>query len=357
MRKLLVFSCIIIIFTVFACSDGSPSGIKDTEGGSLPLNLSLEQPLTHGYQIDSVYVTIASGDFNDSMNLEIEQSYAQGTFENLSHGTYEVNVYLYEESILIARGSGTAQVRAGQTTELRLSVEYETGNLVVIVDWSEPVQIPERVLMIGNSYTYTNSGINTHLLSMVQELFPEEQLTIDAITGGGMTLEGHFNNASTINSISRGNYDVVILQEQSQRPFLETDMFFEYAARLDSVISESGAETAFFMTWAREYDPAMINGLDSAYTYIADSLDAILIPVGRAFSYTVENYPEYDLYIADGSHPSLEGTYLASSMFLGRLWSVNPVESTYNAEGALSDSVCYDLRNIAHIVLEAPGIE
>ncbi len=351
MRKYIQIVYILILLLMIGCSDNNPSRDTGTEGGNIPLNISLEQPLTHGYDIDSVYVTIHRNSFFDSMNLEIEETLAHGIFEDLLHGTYEVNVYIYEDTILIARGSGTAEVLAGQTTELRLTVEYEPGNLVVIVDWNEPVEIPQRILFLGNSYTYTNGGINTHVLSMIQELYPTEEVVVDAITGGGMTLQGHFNTQSTINSITSGNYDCVILQEQSQRPVLETDMFYEYATRLDSVIAESGAETAFFMTWAREYDPPMINGLDNAYSHIADSLDAILIPVGRAFSYTVENHPEYDLYIADGSHPSQQGTYLASCMFLGKLCSVNPMESTYTMNGTLSDSVCADLRSIADNVL------
>ena len=52
---------------------------------------------------------------------------------------------------------------------------------------------------------------------------------------------------------------------------------------------------------------------------ILDSLakinNAVYIPVGDAFNYIENNYPEINLYGDDNKHPSPNATYLASCVF------------------------------------------
>ena len=99
--------------------------------------------------------------------------------------------------------------------------------------------------------------------------------------------------------------------------------FLTYASKLDSLIDLRGAQTTFFMTWAREYDQAQIAGLSSAYLEAGALLDANVIPVGQLFNYVYEDNSEIDLYVSDGSHPSLHGTYLASLCFYQSLFNDN----------------------------------
>ena len=132
----------------------------------------------------------------------------------------------------------------------------------------------------------------------------------------------------------------MVLQEQSTRPIDNPNLFYQYAELLDEVITGSGAETMFFMTWAREYDPGMIDGLAGAYDTIGDQLDADICPVGRAFEMANDHDDHMDLHSTDGSHPNVYGTYLAVCLFYACMFEENPlgVESVSSPAISLEDS-------------------
>jgi len=208
-------------------------------------------------------------------------------------------------------------------------------------------EIPSRVLFIGNSYTYFNGGLNVHVQELVSSAHPEWDFVADNITAGGATLEMHYNNDSTLESISSGNWDMVILQEQSTRPVEEPEMMYQFATLLDGVITEAGAETGFFMTWARANDPDMIEGLATAYNTIGEQLDALVTPVGRAFQLSLESNPLLGLHVSDNSHPSQEGTYLAACTFYAFLFNESPVGIEYNSSDEITETEKVYLQGIA----------
>jgi hypothetical protein len=78
------------------------------------------------------------------------------------------------------------------------------------------------VLFIGNSYTSVNN-----LPQLVQSLSTSagKTLNIDANMPGGYLMSSHLSDATTISKISQGNWDYVILQEQSQIPTID---FYRY---------------------------------------------------------------------------------------------------------------------------------
>ena len=187
----------------------------------------------------------------------------------------------------------------------------------------------KRALFLGNSYTYVNN-----LPQMVADVASStgDSLIFDSNTPGGYTLEGHSTNATSLAKIAMGNWDYVVLQEQSQRPSFPinqviTDVF-PYARFLDSVINAQNicAETAFYMTWGRKNGDASncavwppvctYSGMDSLlrlrYMMMADSNDAIVSPVGAVWNFIRQNYPLIELYQADESHPSVAGSYAAA---------------------------------------------
>jgi hypothetical protein len=220
----------------------------------------------------------------------------------------------------------------------------EIENITFVSEQQEP---PERILFIGNSYTYYNGGIGTHLQEFALTADPFTPIYIESITAGGATIQSHYNNPTTVQTILDGNWDIVVLQEQSTRPVEETNLFYEYATLMDDVISNAGAETAFFMTWAREYDPGMIEGLANAYNTIGEQLGAIVVPVGRAFQNSLTQDPELILHVADGSHPSIFGTYLAVCTFYGKLWNATPFGIEYVSDGLITNEEREFLQTIA----------
>jgi len=173
------------------------------------------------------------------------------------------------------------------------------------------------------------------------------EFNASAITMGGATLQSHYDNINTMNTIEFGNWDYVILQEQSTRPVDNPGMFYQYAELMDEVITHSGAETMFFMTWAREYDPEMIEGLAQAYNSIGEQLEASVCPVGRAWQLALEQNPQLDLYSNDGSHPNNEGTYLTVCMFYVCLFGESPIGIDFVNDQLISEEERLFLQTIA----------
>ena len=224
----------------------------------------------------------------------------------------------------------------------------------------------KRALFLGNSYTFYND-----LPQLVADvaLSAGDTLVVESNTQGGYTLEDHSNDQVSIGKIEQGGFDFVVLQEQSQLPSfpieqVETDVY-PYAKILDSLINlyNPCAETIFYMTWGRmngDYDNCptwppvcTYQGMDSLlnlrYKILAETNNAFLSPVGEVWKYVRENYPLINLYNADESHPSPEGSYLAACTFYSIIFRKDPSLISYNA--ALSEEQANNIKNSAKLIV------
>lgn len=219
------------------------------------------------------------------------------------------------------------------------------------------------VLFIGNSYTYVNDLPGT-LGSLATSLGKE--LTIDSKTNGGYTFQNHTNDPLTYTKIHSKPWDVVVIQGQSQEPsFPDTQVDSQtlpYAVQLSDSIWANNAcsNVMYYMTWGRQNGDPQWTGINTfekmntrlyhAYMRMADSSDhAMVSPVGRVWSYVRANHPTINLYNADESHPSSEGTYLAACTFYASLFQQSPAGSNYY--GGLSTATAGILQNAAAAVV------
>lgn len=219
--------------------------------------------------------------------------------------------------------------------------------ILILLPLSVFGQQVKKALFIGNSYTGVN---NLPLITADVALSTGDTLIVDASTPGGFTLQGHSTNISTLNYIYLGDYDFVVLQEQSQRPSfplwqVEQDVF-PYAEFLDSLINAHNpcAETVFYRTWGRKNGDASncanwppvctYAGMDSLlalrYQMMADSNDAFVSPVGEVWKYIREQHPSLELYAPDESHPSQLGSYVGALTFYVTFFRKDPALVTYN---------------------------
>jgi hypothetical protein len=299
---------------------------------NMAINMSLQPAFEHGFEVTRVTVTITRGDFIDSLNLNISGHTATGTFYDLAEGTYEITVEVYENETLIATGSGSGVVVAGETTTVNISLQFtgQTGNLEIVVDWGDQFPMPpERLLFIGNSITYWNGGVGFHLEDFVLTADSTTTIECEQLTGGGFSLQNHYT-ATNIELIQTGNWDYVVLQERTSRPVDEPELFYEYATLFDSVITAAGAQTIFFFSWPYEDEfDTMIEDQAAAYNYIGNLLDAPVVPVARAWQLSRQQDPNLELFYTDGNHPSEPGTYLAICTFYAYFWNLTPEGFVY----------------------------
>lgn len=221
-------------------------------------------------------------------------------------------------------------------------------------------QQTKKALFIGNSYIYSNNMPNL-LAQMANST--GDVLIHDSNTPGGHTLKQHSTNATTLSKINQGDWDYVILQDQSQYPSLPDNFVqqnvYPYAEALNESIlaANSCTETIFFATWGRkngdqdncpEWPPVctyegMDNLLQERYRFMADENEALLSPVAWVWRYIRENYPNINLYTADNSHPSLAGSYAAAATFYTIMFEKNPIHIPF--ESSLSPEVAVQLKN------------
>jgi len=232
----------------------------------------------------------------------------------------------------------------------------------------------KRVLFLGNSATYVND-----LPKMIDEIANSmgESLYIESNTLGGYTLKDHSADSTSLNKIMQGNWDFVVLQG-SLLPSLPIEQVeidvFPYAHYLDSVINVYNpcGETMFFMTWGKkngdasncaEWPPVCTyNGMDDLlrlrYRMMADSNNAVVIPVGAVWRYIRKNYPSIELYVPDEIHPSVAGSYAAACCFYTAFFRKDPSLITYDftlnpstAENIITavKQVLYDSLSFWHI--------
>lgn len=223
-------------------------------------------------------------------------------------------------------------------------------------------QQPKKALFLGNSYTNFNN-----LPNLVSQLASSlgDSLIVAKNTPGGHTFEQHSTNNNSLNLIRQENWDVVVLQEQSQKPafeptFVATEVYPFAGVLHDSIQSnDSCTQTLFYMTWGREngdqancpsYTPlctylGMQQRLRESYLEMATNLDEAVAPVGMAWKKTRTDHPTIDLYVADGSHPSYEGSYLAACVFYTSIFRKSVVGSGFY--GSLDSTTAVTLQQVA----------
>jgi hypothetical protein len=223
-----------------------------------------------------------------------------------------------------------------------------------------------NVLFLGNSYTYVNNL--PQLISDIA-LANGDTLVFDSYCPGGKTFQGHSADAASISKINAQAWSHVILQAQSQEPSFSplqvNSQTLPYAIKLDSMIQANNmcTETVFYETWGRKngdspncgfYPPVctytgMQNRLRSSYKLFADTTRAIMSPAGEAWRKSIALNPSLELYSADESHPSLEGSYLTACVFYEVLFHNSVLTNTYSA-GIATGTVSF-LQQIAHDVV------
>ena len=218
-----------------------------------------------------------------------------------------------------------------------------------------------KVLFVGNSHTYLNNM--PWMFDSLSESVGRVVI-VDMSAPGGYTLEQHSTNTTTINMISQGDWDYVVLQEQSQIPTINYWRFnsmYPAARRLDSLITQHYESTAFFMTWGWKYGGQMIYNGDSspvfvnyfhmqesvrvAYESIAAELSVTLCPVGMAWKRARTIDTLVDLWMSDNYHPTLKGSYLTACVFYSVFFHSSPVGLTYTAGLSPEDALFF--QNIA----------
>lgn len=149
-------------------------------------------------------------------------------------------------------------------------------------------------------------------------------LDVDVAAEPGFYLDQHVNTVETVSAIQSGDYDVVVLQEQSVAPALASEFnqrTIPAVAQLSALAQAAEAEVVLYQTWARRdglpeigfgnYE-TMQDAITNAYNQLATSNGSTVAAVGEAWRTAHSLGQSSFLYDPDGNHASAEGSYLAA---------------------------------------------
>jgi hypothetical protein len=180
-----------------------------------------------------------------------------------------------------------------------------------------------RILFIGNSFTSRNQ-LPRLVVDLAAAAEPPLQVVAESIVAGGASLRRHWNAGIAQKALAAGEWDYVVLQEQSTLPIKNPKRYHENARLFAAEIAEHGAKTLLYLTWSRQQVPQTQTQLTSAVEAIGAEVGARVVPVGSVWHSVLQDDPRVTLYADDGSHPSAAGSYLAACTFLVSLFDQPP---------------------------------
>ncbi|MBT3470877.1 MAG: DUF4886 domain-containing protein [Opitutae bacterium] len=214
----------------------------------------------------------------------------------------------------------------------------------------------EKVLFLGNSYTAQSAHF-------IREVFKKEApgFQLSFLTPGGVDIKHHLENQKSQKLLALGQWDFVVLQEQSQKAGLGGQFsadFHKAVAGFVPVVRKQGGKVCLFMTWGRrdgdKRNPSiypdfktMHNKVSGNYLKAAKTNGLLLAPVGKAFEHihATDRDLFQKLYKKDGSHPDKAGGFLVACVFFKALTGRSPEGIRW--DGGFNSATAAKLRKAA----------
>lgn len=201
---------------------------------------------------------------------------------------------------------------------------------------------PQKILMVGNSLTYTWS------IPSILERFAAERnhpLKVAMHIAGGKDLLWHSTNTTkpsdltALQDIAKGGYDLVIIQEYSNMLLKPEgrENFDRMLPEYLKAISGASMKAMLYMAHptSKDVDLARIQPIIDAYSQKADEFKIPCAPAALAFVMSNEKLPNIALidnqtdrkYAQNktGTHQSPFGSYLAACTIYAAIYKESPV--------------------------------
>lgn len=209
-----------------------------------------------------------------------------------------------------------------------------------------PVENPKRVLFLGNSLVYYNGGLQTHTHRIAGAANPpiilREGYKSVHITSAYLH---HYpiDFLMTPGNVDDKPYEIVVLAGSIQEALSDANRarYRETVIRFDAAIKKSGARTALLWLPATikphpTADSDMYRKSQEMMLSVGNEVGALIIPVAMAYQEAYRQRPGIKLQVDyDGSHPTLAGQYLASSVVYSTLYNRSPEGNPYDYFGGL----------------------
>lgn len=132
MSKRLLIGVATAFLTIFAACEKVEEPDRTSD---LRFAFSLKPAIDAGFDVTEVRAIISKSSYIDSLTMQVSGDSAIGYFPSLEPGIYEIQIKMFQDSFLVAGGSGIGAVYAGQNTVVSITLHFLTGSLTINVDW------------------------------------------------------------------------------------------------------------------------------------------------------------------------------------------------------------------------------
>lgn len=237
-------------------------------------------------------------------------------------------------------------------------------------NWAQPkvkrlrLEKPSHILFVGNSYLYYGDSVSNHVrrLAVAAGVYDDSTFKYKSATIGGAAIFDHNIDHLLNHENLRVNkpFEVVILQGGSAAPLStkRRQRFMQTTKEFAEKIKRTGGEPVLYMTHAysephAKYRPEMIDDIASLYIAAGNEIGALVIPVGIAFEQAYRLKPDIQLHKPfDGSHPDINGTYLAAVTVFASIYGISPVGNSYDYFGSIDTETALFLQTVAQETVE-----
>lgn len=203
----------------------------------------------------------------------------------------------------------------------RNSIWVFVAFVLVLAGCSQSSGDTVSVLFVGNSFTFGND-----VPGVVEEVAEANGVDVDVemIATGGRFFDEHASDGPTMAAVGSGDFDIVVLQEQSMAPsHAQTlrDRSMPGVQQLASSAQAGGSRVVLFQTWGHiggndivghESYESMQAALIEGYHAMSRTTGTEVAPVGERWQESLSELPAVVLYNSDGVHSSSAGAYLAA---------------------------------------------
>jgi len=191
----------------------------------------------------------------------------------------------------------------------------------------------EKILFVGNSYTYYNDMPDKIFTAKAEEA--GRLFTVFKVLKGGYKLSQYADPENPYGILLRETvkdqyFDYVVLQDQSCNPFVDQEDFMCGVSSLKELLSEHTDHFVLYATWGRKTgspdleklqigSAEMTRKLAEAYDLAGEKFGMSVAHVGKVFAERSRQDPSVDLYDEDMTHPSLAGSMLAAETILAAI--------------------------------------
>jgi hypothetical protein len=177
-----------------------------------------------------------------------------------------------------------------------------------------PEPRPLRVLFLGNSYTFSND-MPDMLAAMAARDGELSGIETGWFAVGSANLALLWESDISHNRIRHEGWDIVVLQEGSNRSWRDPAAFDHYAPLFRDEIADAGAQPLLFMTWHHLDKDWMFDANMDLYRQVSQDHGMPVAPVGLAWKALLDADGSISLHMADGTHPNRLGSLLTACVF------------------------------------------